>query len=232
MEMFSEKSTVIFDLDGLLVDSEPFWQETYDAFIKKYHLIDDPEIARLRHGAGVRDNIQMFKDRLGLIGDAVELTNEYRDIFYSFALKDDMLTLMPGAKHLLHCLAENSYRLAIATGGHPKERIEEILKKLDISMYFPTLVSSDIVEKGKPDPAVYLKTAEILGVDASDCVVLEDSVNGTKSGKAAGMLVIGVNSDETYQNELVKAGADLVTSRLDDLITVFAECCGGDCHKD
>jgi beta-phosphoglucomutase len=233
MDNFSGKSTVIFDLDGLLIDSEPFWQKAYKAFLKKYNLRDDPEVEKLKHGAGVRDNIQMFQEKLGLKGDIDALKDEYRGFFYTFAFEEDALHLMPGAKHLLHCLSNNQYRLAIATGGHTEENIQEILTRLGIDSYFPTHISSDMVEKGKPDPAVYLKTAEILGVDPSDCVVLEDSVNGTKSAKAAGMVVIGVNNDMSYQNRLLKAGADLVTERLDDLIPIFAGgCCGGECHKD
>lgn len=230
---FSDKTTVIFDLDGLLVDSEPLWDKTHDVFFTKYHLPSEPDLHEFTHGAGITDNIRLFQDRLGLRGNHAELVNEYRDIFYSFALKNHEIHLMPGAKHLLHCLSENSYQLAIATGGHPSDKIEEILKQLDVVSFFPTLVSSDMVEKGKPDPAVYLKTADVLGVSPRECVVLEDSVNGTKAGKAAGMSVIGVNPDKEYQKKLASAGADLVVFRLDELIDMFAGgCCGGDCERE
>jgi len=233
MTDFSDKTTVIFDLDGLLIDSEPFWNMTHEAFFKKYHLTDSPEIRELKHGAGVKDNIQLFQERLGLKGNVDELAREYRDLFYSFAFEEHNLTLMPGAKHLLHCLLKNNFLLAIATGGHTEKRIQEVLKRLGIDLYFPTHISSDMVKKGKPDPAVYLRTSEVLRVDPGECVVLEDSVNGTKAGKVAGMTVIGVNSDKEYQNQLLKAGADLVTERLDDLIPVISGgCCGGNCEKD
>lgn len=231
MQNFSDKKTVIFDMDGLLIDSEPFWDKTHNAFFEKHNLPDSPETREKMHGAGVSDNIKFLQKDFGLKGEVDELVEEYRSLFYEFALGD--MTLMPGAKHLLHCLSENNFQLAIATGGHTEKMISEILERSGIAEYFPTHISSDMVEKGKPDPAVYLKTAEILNRKPQDCVVLEDSVNGTKSGKAAGMTVIGVNSDQNYQKKLLTAGADLIADRLDDLIPLFAGgCCGGDCCKD
>lgn len=228
MNNFSKATAVIFDMDGLLIDSEPFWDKAHEAFFKKYNLQDSEEIREKTHGAGVSDNIKLFQKELGLTGDVSELTDEYRNLFYEFALQD--VELMPGAMHLIHNLSKNTFQLAIATGGHTEEKIKEILEKFKILQYFPTLISSDMVEKGKPDPAVYIKTADVLGVDPSDCVVLEDSVNGTKSGKAAGMSVVGINPDQSYREKLSQANADMVVSRLDELIDIFSSGCCGQCN--
>jgi len=122
--------------------------------------------------------------------------------------------VMPGVLKLLPKL--ETYKLAVATGGHNKVGAEKILTDVGIRNYFDAVVSSDDVKRGKPEPDVYLEVAKQLGVRPPSCLVIEDSVNGVESGKAAGMIVVGVNAGLPDRSELTDSGADKVISSLEE----------------
>ena len=213
-------NAVIFDLDGLLINSESAWDKAYFVFLKKHNVIDKPEISEKMTGMGLKDAIKIMIDELGLIGDVDELTEDYRQLFYDVFLKEKHV-LMQGAGDLVQKLT-SKYQLAVATGGHTSEKCSQILKNIGIDKYFRVIVSSDDVNKGKPAPDVYLETARHLGVQPLKCLVLEDAVNGVLAAKAAGMLVYGVNADKKIRAELKKAGADEVYSSLKELTGKFS----------
>ncbi len=221
---------VIFDLDGLLIDSEPVWRESDEVFRKKYSLqIPMPEeTAKKSHGTGVRDQIRLMQENEGLRGNVDTLAEEYRELFYKHFLTSPRFALMEGAEELLGVLKEQEMPIAIATGGHTREKVFELLKKFKLERIFDVIISSDEVDVGKPAPDVYLLTAKKLKIDPGYCLVLEDSANGVKSGKAAGMKTIGINSDCALQKRLEEAGADIVAPSLKAIVPLFQEgCCQG-----
>ncbi len=207
---------VIFDVDGLLIDSEPLWNKARDVFMERKNMHYDKSIDDVAVGMGLREVILRWQELIGLNGETEELIKEYRKTFYEVAL-NEQLVLMPGARELINRLSSRSFVLAIATGGHTKDKVTEIIKNLNLLQFFKVLVSSDDVSKGKPAPDVYLKTAGQLGVDPQECVVLEDAVNGVVAGKSAGMRVIGINIEDSIRAELLKAGADEVYKSLNEL---------------
>ena len=202
---------VIFDLDGLLIDSEPIWHHAYEIFLKNHEVSDNPKVYERMIGRGLRENMVIARDELGVKGDIKGLLGQIRRIFYDL-LSSKKNILMKCAGELLSML--NSYKLAVATGGHTKEKCSQILKNVGIFDYFNVIVSSDDVREGKPAPDVYLETARQLEVEPLKCLVFEDAVNGVVSARAAGMRVFGVNPDEKLRTELKKAGADEVFSSL------------------
>lgn len=208
-------SAIIFDLDGLLIDSEPIWDRAYYVFLEQKGL-KETDFSQSTNGMGLREFIEIWKKEGGLIGDTQELLEEFRSVFYKVLFEDENLRLLDGARDLLLNL-RGKYKLAVSTGGHKKEMIDKILNKLLILQFFGVVVSSDDVEHGKPYPDVNLEIAKKFGVDASNCLVFEDSVNGVLAAKAAGMRVIGVNRDEKIRQELAKAGADEVYASLKDV---------------
>lgn len=203
---------VIFDLDGLLVDTEGLWKKTDIEFLKKRNINLNLETWDKIRGRGVREVIEFYKNEYGLQGEAKELVTKRRELFYSLANSD--LKLLKGAEEIIKGLKEKGYLLAIATGGHTKEKTKLIISALGLYKYFDLLVSSDDVENGKPDPDIYLYAASLLGVNPSNCLVLEDAINGVLSGKRAKMRVFGVNKSSEFREQLEKAGADKVFSNL------------------
>ena len=203
---------VIFDLDGLLIDSEPIWDQAYYNMLEKKGLKD--QIVKDTSGMGLKEFIEIWK-KYGLVGDTDELLKEYRKTFYEILMEKD-IPVMDGVNELLIKL-EGHYQLAVATGGHTKEKCSQILKNLRIDGYFDVVVSSDDVKEGKPAPDVYIYTAEKLGVESAKCLVLEDSINGVLSARAAQAEVFGVNPDEKTREQLDKAGADRVFKSLSEV---------------
>lgn len=202
---------VIFDMDGLLIDSQPAWKEAISEFLARRKLIYLPELRSRVIGSGHREIIELFKEKLGLKGDTDKLVAEMRECFYKHFLQKPKL--VSSASEVLRDLSKN-YVLSIATSTGPRKKVLEILSKVAIKNYFKTIITGDEIIKGKPDPEIYLYSAEKLNVKPSECLVLEDAINGILAGKKAGMRAYGVNKDEKIRRELKKAGADEVFPSL------------------
>jgi|WetSurMetagenome_2_1015567.scaffolds.fasta_scaffold00899_2 HAD superfamily hydrolase (TIGR01509 family) len=204
----------IFDLDGLLIDSETSaWPKAIFDFLSNKGIsrgIDDAE--KKAKGAGHRETIIIFKEDLGLEGETEDLIVEMREYFYKTFTQNPVLT--EGAKEIVKKLHEKKYILAIATGLGPRESVISLLESLGLKKYFKEIITGDEIAKGKPNAEIYLKMAKKLGVNPEECLVFEDSINGVKAGKNAKMKVFGVNKEEEIKRELKKAGADEVFSSL------------------
>ena len=200
---------VIFDLDGLLIDSEPVWDKADDLFLQGKYTVD---IREKIMGMGQEGTIELFKKEAGLKGDTGELIEKRRKLLLSLLMKD--LKLFAGVKELLEALKEKQCLMAIATGGYSKSKTEEILTDVGIRNYFLVVISGDEVKRGKPFPDIFLQAAIELGVNPQDCLVLEDALNGIEAAKRAGMTAYGVNSDEEILKKLKQRGADQVFSNL------------------
>lgn len=212
----SKVKAVIFDLDGLLIASENLWRKTDIELLRGQNINYDIKIRSRIRGLGQKEAIELYQKELGLKGNIQTLIKERRAIFYSLA--KNRLKLLPGAEKFIKELFKKSYGLAIATGGHRKEKIKEILTQFNLGNYFSVLLSSDEVKHGKPAPDVYLATAARLGVKPLNCLVLEDAVNGVLAAKNAGMKVFGVNKDLEIRKKLKESGADKVFSSLQKIV--------------
>lgn len=203
----------IFDMDGLLIDSEPLWRE---AEVEVFGSVGVPltdemcrETTGMRHDAVVRHWHKRYPwDEPGLD----ELTAKLLEA--AQALIVERGELMAGAENAIRVLHEHGLRLAIASSS-PLSLIEAVVKKFDLGVYFPVLQSADDEKAGKPDPAVYHSTMSTLGVSPGECVALEDSVSGIRAAKAAGAFTIAVpDSETTHKAEF--AVADVVLSSLEE----------------
>jgi len=204
---------VIFDMDGLIIDSETStWPKVLSEFLLSKGIVLTDEAREEARGAGHKETIKIFKEKLGLEGNTDSLIAQMRSCFFKTFLQDPVLAV--GIKEFLEDLSKKDYILAIATGLGPENEVINLLLKLDLKKYFKEVVTGDEVTKGKPDPQIYLITAQKIKVKPQDCLALEDAVNGVLSGKAAGMKVFGVNQDEKIKESLINAGADKVFSSL------------------
>lgn len=203
----------IFDMDGLLVDSEPLWRE---AEVDVFGAVGVPlteamcrETTGLRHDVVVRYWHERYPwDQPGLD----EMTGRLLDA--AQALIVERGELMPGALDAIGRLHQHGLLLAIASSS-PKSLIEAVVRKFDLDDYFSALHSADDEKAGKPDPAVYLSTMSVLNVEARECLAFEDSVSGIRAAKAAGATVIAVPDAEVADRPEF-GEADIVLSSLED----------------
>lgn len=204
---------VIFDMDGLLIDSEPAWTQTDRQLLGSYGKDYLPEDKSRFMGSGVKEFVRFLKKRFSLSEGEDKLLAERMQIFKALILND--LKLRPGARGLLEELRKRGYLLALATGNN-HEMMDLILNELDLGKYFSARTSSDEVPHGKPAPDVFLESAKRLRIEPSECLVLEDAVNGVLAAKAAGMKAIAV-CDQRYNRPELFTEADMVVGGLGEV---------------
>jgi len=202
---------VIFDLDGVLVDTGWAHKQSW------YDLAE-------REGFGMSDevfyntfgmqNYQIVPILLGqeVSAEEVERLSDWKEQRYR-AIVAEKLTLANGAKALLDDLKNEGFLLAIGSSA-PRANLDLILERLDIQAVFDAYVTKEDISKGKPAPETFLKAAEKLAVPAGRCVVVEDAVQGIEAGKAAGMPVVAITTTRK-RADLTKA--DIVVDSLAEL---------------
>jgi len=212
---------VIFDMDGLMVDSEPISYKASDTLLRKYghKLTDVPEeVLKDALGKRVKSFVSEYMKILDIDAPVEQLMEERSEIF----LKDinENLKMMPGLIDLLKQLKANNLKIALASSATLKY-INIVLDKFDLRNYFDVILSGDDVKKGKPDPEVYLVAAEKLGLKPSECVVLEDALNGIKAAKAAGCKCIAIpgriKQDLSIADKIVISLNDIAMEMLNSL---------------
>jgi HAD superfamily hydrolase (TIGR01509 family) len=206
-------AAVIFDMDGVLVDSESVWDDVRMRFVK--------EKGGTWHDGAQRDMMGMssvewsryVRDRLGVDMDPEEISREVADrVADTYREK---LPLLPGAVEAVKSLAAE-WPLGLASSSN-RHVIDLVLELAGIGDDFKVTVSSEEVGGGKPAPDVYLETAKRLDVDPADCVAIEDSTNGIRSAHSAGMAVIAVpNQDFPPEPEALEL-ADVTLKSLTDV---------------
>lgn len=204
---------VIFDFDGLVVDSEPIYVESNKRFLSERGITDFSIIEKI-FGMRAEETFELMKSTFDFpetVEDLMNLRNSY--ILQDFA--DGKLKLMKGLHELIEFLKTNGYKTAIGSSSK-KSLLSSGMDTHNIEKHFDIIVCGDDVTKGKPDPEIYLKVAEILNLDPSECIVLEDAPNGVLAGKRAGMFTISVPNKET--KDLKFPEHDL---KADDLLQVI-----------
>jgi HAD superfamily hydrolase (TIGR01509 family) len=179
---------VVFDLDGVLVDSEAIWAAAERRTVESLGGEYTPEIAGLLYGRGHRDGGRLLADRFG--GDAEAVAE--RLLGHALAGFRGGVPALPGARELVRSL-EGVLPIAVASNS-VRPIVEAALTSVALDGRFDAVVCGDDVERGKPAPDVYLAACRALGVAPADALAIEDSPVGTVAAKAAGLVVIGVPS--------------------------------------
>jgi HAD superfamily hydrolase (TIGR01509 family) len=200
---------VVFDLDGVLVDSEGLHIEAWKILFARHGIcVSDEEYA---HGIGMAD-IDWIRYLFGRRGQSVDPVwwQDAKRVIYRDILARNVRPF-PGVVELARRL-HPEFRLAVASNSW-REDIETVLRALGIRACFDALTGKEDVERHKPDPEAYLRTAAALGVEPAACMVIEDSPLGIRAAKAAGMRCVGV-ANTLPADQLVLA--DLVLPSLED----------------
>ncbi|GKX55212.1 2-deoxyglucose-6-phosphatase [Leminorella grimontii] len=189
------KTAVIFDMDGVLVDSEPVWVEVEkEIYLHRYGIRLTDEDFRDTAGVRIDKVLTMHHLRYGL--PLQEISARVSDIVTEVGNRiQSAPEPMPGVETLLNALRGHGIPLAVASSS-PQKQIERVLSALGLTHYFSHLVSAEGLINGKPHPAVFLLAAEALGVEPESCIVIEDAVNGAIAAKAAQMRVIVIPAPE------------------------------------
>ena len=191
---------VIFDMDGVLVDSEPYHYNVETKVFNKLGInIPDSKrhtfvgMARNRMWGYIKESYKLEQSLDYLMTFDHDIRVEYFD-----ALTD--IQPIPGILPLLDEITQKGIKTAVASSS-PIEVIDILLRKMKICTYFYTVVSGEFIEKGKPDPDIFIYTAKILNVKPANCIVIEDSLNGVRAAKSAEMSCIGyLNPNTEGQN--------------------------------
>lgn len=203
---------VVFDMDGLLLDSEVYWARARTDYCSRRGCRWTEEDELSVKGRNSPEWAAVIRQRCGITEPEATVIGEVEQRMR--ALYGERLPLLPGAAETVRLLAD-AYPLAIASSSPPK-LIEFALREADLLSCFRAIVSADTVGKGKPAPDVFLAAAEGLGFPAAQVAVFEDSTSGIMAGRAAGMMVIAVPNAHYPPSPEALESADLVLASLED----------------
>jgi HAD superfamily hydrolase (TIGR01509 family) len=210
---------IIFDLDGVLIDSEPL-----------HWLADNKLLLDL----GIHPPENYFDRFAGWTNEAMweEIRNDYHINFSDEELMELQMTIklkllheadykpIPGIMGLLEVIKMMQIPMAIASSS-PKLFIEAVIEKICIKKYFAKYLSGEEVPRSKPEPDIFLKVAELLEVNPEECIVIEDSTSGTIAAKRAGMKCIGYRNINSGCQDLSEADLIVDEIRKEDILSMF-----------
>lgn len=179
--------THIFDMDGLLIDSEPLWRSAEIKVFQSCGIDFNEEMCRQTVGMRIDEVVQYWNEQLYLQLPVDQTANKIVDELITLVQKDGQP--LPGVLKTLESLKAHGRKIALASSSSMRI-ISAVVDRLNIKNYFDVLHSAEYEKYGKPAPDVFLSTARKLSVSPSDCVVYEDSKNGMKAGISAGMKTI------------------------------------------
>lgn len=209
---------IVFDCDGVLVDSEPLHEEaTRQFFAARGVILRSQDFVQLV-GMRVRDQVECLARRAGLEGDPEVLYQGREECFWELTQKG--VSTITGAADLVRQLAERGHPVAVATSG-TRRWIDHVVQLLAVRPYLRGVVTGDEVDQPKPHPEAYLRAAKILRLLPRNCVAVEDSVKGMASARAAGMGVVALN--RLGREPSVFFQADHVVSHLGCLTEILTD---------
>lgn len=205
---------LIFDLDGLIVDTEPLYKRSANLILEVCgvdYRFETEEYGRIFTGRAVAENAEYLRERFGLPQTAAQITTAVFALYNMLIADAENLVMMPGVRELLDYAAQSSIRMAIATSARP-EQIEVVLRGLNLQHQFNALAGNPGHLKPKPAPDVYLEALRALDARAEESAAFEDSSSGVRAAKAAGLFVFAVPNEFTKHQDF--SMADRVQSSL------------------
>ena len=218
--MPSERA-VIFDMDGVIVDSEPLYAEALDAVFGRLGIALNPADHRAVIGKSVAFTWEYLIDRFELDGDIRDWLPIYDQSVSNVLSKK--ATAAHGLHRLLDCLKANGVHIGLATGSTTKWA-NIILNRLGVVAYFEAVATSDMVLESKPAPDLYLLAASKLGIPPGICLALDDTPNGIAAANAAGMTTIAFRTESTADMDI--SAANYVIDRLDEFDLTWVDALG------
>ncbi|AZB28422.1 HAD family hydrolase [Chryseobacterium balustinum] len=207
---------IIFDMDGVLINTEPQYENFWRTSAKKYNVYFEGFEKQIR-GMTVK---KLFEGHFKHIGDV-----EKKNLLKEFKAFEDKMSFpeISGISSLLYHLKQAKIKLGLVTSSD-LEKLTRVSGQKNYDLYFDVMITANDVVDGKPAPECYLKAADKLGVEPENCIVFEDSFAGISAAKSAGMVVVGVSSSHS-KNELMSECENVVVdfrrTELKDIIKFY-----------
>ena len=219
MRVPGQIEAVIFDMDGVLVDTEHLWDEVREELTGEWGGRYTPEAQQAMMGMSSREWSRYLHDVVGLREPPDVINREV--VRRLLARYEADLPVVPGAVDAVRALASAGYRLAVASSSN-RELIDTVLRRLGLTELFEVTVSSEEVARGKPAPDVYLEAARRLRVEPGRCAAVEDSASGIRAAHLAGMRVIAYPNRHYPPADEVLALADATVTSVADVSRALA----------
>lgn len=206
--------TVIFDMDGVIVDTEPVHHYAYNLHFKQLNIPITPEMYASFTGNSTKNIFERLKAEFNLEEDVQTLVETKRNLFNdAFDSKQD-LYLFDGVEDLIKELHANGMQLVLASSS-ATVTINRIFNRFGLHHYFTHIISGEDFPKSKPHPAIFQHAAFLANTPVEQCIVIEDSTNGVAAAKAAGIYCVGYDSVNSKLQDYSKA--DKVISHFNEL---------------
>jgi HAD superfamily hydrolase (TIGR01509 family) len=210
-------TTIIFDMDGVIIDSEPTHQKLEFEMYAELGLEISPEEHKNYVGTSSVDMWSMIRENHGLSKTPEELLLYGRAKYWE-ALDQNRVPLVAGAKELISMFHVSGFVVQVASSA-TRPTVDKVIEHFNLQKYFSHRIGGDEVKKSKPDPEIFIKAARQSGSDPAKCLVIEDSANGVLAAKEAGMYCVGYLNPGTGAQNLSKA--DLVVNDLGKITNGF-----------
>ena len=227
-KVYSQKNTIvikaiIFDMDGVIVNSEPLHKKAYDQMFKAVGINVSNELYESFTGQSTISICKSLCQKFHLENTPQELVSLKRKYFKLIFENDDNLSLIDGVEAIIKEYYENGLTMVLASSAS-MITINNVFTRFDLDKYFVAKHSGADLKASKPHPEIFLNAAKSSGFNANECVVIEDSTNGIKAANSANIYCIGYNSEHSHNqdfstaNKVINTFKEIEFDKIKDLI--------------
>lgn len=195
---------VLFDMDGVIVDTEPLHHKAYYKMFEENGIIVKEELYQSFTGQTTHHVCSQLKEIFDLKKSPEALVQTKRRYFKDYFDHDPDFDLLPGVKDLIRFYHENGIKLILASSAS-RNTINWVLSRFDLDRYFMDRISGAELKASKPHPEIFMKAAQMAGESLENCIVIEDSTNGIKAARSAGIYCIAYRSPHSKNQDYTLA---------------------------